>query len=157
MPIAEKKRKNHSDSESASSEKKSKKGESTNGNVDPKAFPLADKQLAENLLDLVRQANDYKQLKKGANESIKALNRGIAQFIILAADIEPLSLVLPLPLICEDKNVPYVFVSSKAALGRACNVSRPVIACAILGGETHKSDLDMLVRKRRDEVERLVK
>lgn len=27
------------------------------------------------------------------------------------------------------QNVPYVFVPSKAALGRACGVSRPVIAC----------------------------
>ena len=28
------------------------------------------------------------------------------------------------PLVCEDKNVPYVFVKSKTALGRACGVSR---------------------------------
>ncbi len=27
------------------------------------------------------------------------------------------------------QNVPYVFVPSKAALGRACGVSRPVSAC----------------------------
>ena len=30
----------------------------------------------------------------------------------------------PRPLVCEDKNVPYVFVKSKTALGRACGVSR---------------------------------
>lgn len=29
------------------------------------------------------------------------------------------------------QNVPYVFVPSKIALGRACGVSRPVIACSI--------------------------
>lgn len=33
-----------------------------------------------------------------------------------------------LPCSLQDKNVPYVFVPSKTALGRACGVSRPVIA-----------------------------
>ena len=33
------------------------------------------------------------------------------------------------------QNVPYVFVRSKQALGRACGVSRPVIACAVTVNE----------------------
>lgn len=33
------------------------------------------------------------------------------------------------------QNVPYVFVPSKATLGRACGVSRPVIACAVTVNE----------------------
>jgi len=42
---------------------------------------------------------------------------------------------LHLPLLCEEKNVPYVFIESKAALGRACNVSRPVIAASVTTSE----------------------
>ena len=34
----------------------------------PKAFPLADAELTVTILDLVQQAVNYKQLKKGANE-----------------------------------------------------------------------------------------
>ncbi|CAO2599979.1 NHP2-like protein 1 [Lemmus lemmus] len=49
----------------------------------------------------------------------------------MAADAEPLEIILHLPLLCEDKNVPYVFVRSKQALGLACGVSRPVIACSV--------------------------
>ena len=49
-------------------------------------------------------------MKKGANETTKALNRGCADLIILAADTEPLEIILHLPLLCEDKNVPYVYV-----------------------------------------------
>lgn len=33
----------------------------------------------------------------------KALNRGISEFIIMAADTEPLEILLHLPLLCEDK------------------------------------------------------
>lgn len=61
----------------------------------------------------------------------KTLNRGIAEFIVMAADTEPLEIILHLPLLCEDKNVLHVFVRSKQALGRACGVSRPVIASSV--------------------------
>ncbi len=46
----------------------------------------------------------------------KTLNRGISEFIVMAADTEPLEILLHLPLLCEDKNVPYVFVPSKQVL-----------------------------------------
>ena len=68
----------------------------------------------------MQQASTYKQLKKGANEgalgtlndrspsdtlfaATKTLNRGIAEFIILTADTEPLEILLHLPLLCEEK------------------------------------------------------
>ena len=38
--------------------------------VNPKAYPLADAQLTITILDLVQQAANYKQLKKGANEGM---------------------------------------------------------------------------------------
>ena len=38
--------------------------------INPKAYPLADEDLNKTILDLVQQALNYKQLKKGANEGI---------------------------------------------------------------------------------------
>lgn len=64
-------------------------------------------------MKIVQQAANYNQIKKGANEATKTLNRNMAELIIMAADAEPLEILLHLPLLCEDKNVPYVFVSSK--------------------------------------------
>ena len=106
--------------------------------MNSKAFPLADAALTNQILDLVQQASHYKQLKKGANEATKTLNRGICEFIIMAADIEPIEIVLHLPLLCEDKNVPYVFVPSKIALGRACGVSRAVVAASVTTNEARE-------------------
>jgi U4/U6 small nuclear ribonucleoprotein SNU13 len=68
-------------------------------------------------MDIVQQASNYKQLKKGANEATKTLNRGISEFVVMAADTEPIEILLHLPLLAEDKNVPYVFVSS----GQKCD------------------------------------
>jgi U4/U6 small nuclear ribonucleoprotein SNU13 len=122
--------------------------------VNPKAFPLADSELTVAILDAVQQASNYKQLKKGANEATKTLNRGITDVIIMAADTEPLEILLHLPLLCEDKNVPYVFVPSKVALGRACGVSRPVVSCSILSNDT--SQMKSLIDDIKIKVEKLL-
>lgn len=99
--------------------------------MNPKAYPLADAQLTITIMDLVQQAANYKQLKKGANEGMyaflfdfwlivssnvsvliyccilfsatKTLNRGISEFVVMAADAEPLEILLHLPLLAEDK------------------------------------------------------
>merc|ERR1712072_661135 len=97
---------------------------------------------------------NYKQLKKGASESTKTLNRGMSEFIVMAADTVPLAILLHLPLLCEDKNTPYVFVPSKVALGRACGVSRPVIACSVTSNEG--SQLKPIVEDIRVKVEKLL-
>ncbi|KLO08367.1 ribonucleo protein-associated protein [Schizopora paradoxa] len=122
--------------------------------TNPKAFPLADEKLTNMILDLAKQASHYKQLKKGANEATKTLNRGIAEFIVLTADTEPIEILLHLTLLCEDKNVPYVFVPSKAALGRACEVSRPVIAASITTNEAR--ELQSQIATIKEKIERLL-
>jgi U4/U6 small nuclear ribonucleoprotein SNU13 len=122
--------------------------------VNPKAFPLAPTDLSVTILELVQQASNYKQLKKGANEATKTLNRGISEFIVMAADTEPLEILLHLPLLCEDKNVPYVFVPSKQALGRACGVSRPVIAASVTTNEG--SQLKGQIQSLKDQIEKLL-
>merc|ERR1711937_792515 len=103
---------------------------------------------------MVQQASNYKQLKKGANEATKTLHRGLSELVIVAADTEPLEIVLHLPLLCEDKNVPYVFIPSKKALGRACGVSRAVIACSITSN--HASQLSSQLQKLKDNIEHIL-
>ena len=122
--------------------------------VNPKAYPLAEQALTTKILNLVQQASNYKQLRKGANEATKTLNRGQAEFIVLAADSEPWEILLHIPLLCEDKNVPYVFVRSKQALGRACGVSRPVIAASVTQNEG--SQIKPQINTIQQEIEKLL-
>ncbi|KAL7081659.1 hypothetical protein ACP275_14G052600 [Erythranthe tilingii] len=112
--------------------------------VNPKAYPLADAQLSITILDLVQQAANYKQLKKGANEATKTLNRGISEFVVMAADAEPLEILLHLPLLAEDKQ----------ALGRACGVTRPVIACSVTSND--HSQLKSQIQQLKDAIEKLL-
>ncbi|CAH9056464.1 unnamed protein product [Cuscuta epithymum] len=122
--------------------------------VNPKAYPLAGAELTIVIHDLVAQDANYKQLKKGANEATKTLNKGISGFIVMVADTEPLEILLHLPLLAEDKNVPYVFVKSKEALGRACGVTRPVIACSVTSNEG--SQLKAQITEFKNAIEKLL-
>ncbi|TGZ57744.1 NHP2-like protein 1 [Temnothorax curvispinosus] len=122
--------------------------------VSPKAYPLAEQKLTQDILNLVSQAYSYSQLKKGANESTKSLNRGLSEFIVMAADTQPLEILLHLPLLCEDKNVPYVFVRSKQALGRACGVNRPVVACSVMSKDG--SQLKQQIQDIQKRIEKLL-
>lgn len=122
--------------------------------MNKKAYPLADQVLTTKIMNLLQQALNYNQLKKGANEATKTLNRGLSEFIVMAADTTPLEILLHLPLLCEDKNVPYVFVRSKQALGRACGVSRPIMACSVTINEG--SQLKSQIQGIQQEIERLL-
>ena len=53
---------------------------------------------------------------------------------MLAADSEPLEILLHIPLLCEDKNVPYVFVRSKQALGRFNKNNLSLLVCSVESG-----------------------
>ncbi|XP_057581781.1 NHP2-like protein 1 [Hippopotamus amphibius kiboko] len=114
--------------------------------VDPKAHPLAGSHLTE-------RSCSYKPLRKEASEATKTLSRGISEFIVMAADAQPLEIILHLPLLCEDKNMPYVFVRSRQALGRACGVSGPVIACSVTIKEG--SQLKQQIQSVQQSIERL--
>ncbi|KAJ5516105.1 hypothetical protein N7527_007665 [Penicillium freii] len=120
----------------------------------PVAWPNADPALAQQVLDLLQQASHYNQLKKGANEVTKSLHRGTSEIVVLAADTAPLAIVMHLPLICEDKTVPYVFLPSKTAIGRACGSARPIIAATITSNDA--SDLAPQIEWIRNKVERLL-
>jgi len=74
--------------------------------------------------------------------------------IVMAADAEPLEVLLHLPLLCEDKNVPYVFVPLKANLGRACGITRPVVAAAIC--HTENTQIHSSITEVHKEIEKLL-
>ena len=113
----------------------------------PKAFPLADAQLCITILDVIQQAANYKQLKKGANEATKTLNRGIAEMIVMAADAEPLEILLHLPLLCEDKARPRA--RSAAAVPRHARCRAPGRAAPAAAARPPRAALDRRAPPRR--------
>lgn len=46
------------------------------------------------------------------NLATKTLNRGVAEFVVLTADTEPLEILLHLPLLCEEKVITFYHIRS---------------------------------------------
>ena len=53
------------------------------------------------------------------------------RIVIIAADISPIDVLSHLPILCEDKNVPYIYVKSRAEVGEACKTKRPT-SCVLI-------------------------
>jgi U4/U6 small nuclear ribonucleoprotein SNU13 len=119
-----------------------------------RAYPLADALLTTTILDLIHAASDNRQVRLGANQANQALNRGIAELIVMAADATPLEVVLHLPIICEEKNVGYVFVPSKEAIGKAVNSNRKIIAVAITSNDA--SLLNKRIQELKGKIEEII-
>ena len=51
---------------------------------------------------------------------------------IIAGDISPIDVVTPLPVLCEDNDIPYIYVPSKDELGQAGLTKRPTSCMLIL-------------------------
>ena len=81
------------------------------------------------------------------------MTRGTSEIVVIAADTVPLAIVMHIPLICEDKNVPYVFLPNKTTIGRACGSARSIIAATITSNDA--SDLAPLIESIKNKVERL--
>jgi len=58
---------------------------------------------------------------------------------IIAADISPIDVLSHLPILCEEKGVPYIYVRSRAEVGEACKTKRPT-SCVFIQSPAKKSD-----------------
>jgi large subunit ribosomal protein L7Ae len=50
----------------------------------------------------------------------------------MAEDVEPPEVVAHLPLLCTERKIPYLYVSSKQQLGASLGMDVPSAACAII-------------------------
>ena len=104
----------------------------------PIASPLADDKLSKKVLKLAKKASKRKKTKRGVKEVVKALRKGAQGVCVLAGDVSPLDVISHLPVFCEAKGVPYVFVASKDELGAAGLTKRPT-SCMLLLSERAKA------------------
>jgi len=90
-------------------------------------------ELAEKAYEAIRRARESGgTIKKGTNETTKAVERGLAKLVLIAEDVDPPEIVAHLPILCEEKGIPYVYVPSKARLGQACGLQVAAASACII-------------------------
>jgi large subunit ribosomal protein L7Ae len=87
--------------------------------------------LSNKAYEVLQVARDSGKIKKGTNETTKAIERGVAKFVVIAEDVEPPEVVAHLPLLCEEKKIPYIFVPNKNQLGSSSGIEVPAASVAI--------------------------
>ncbi|KAM7267263.1 hypothetical protein ACFE04_009429 [Oxalis oulophora] len=125
-----------SDSETERKEKKK-----TVINISPIAKPLVGKKLCKRTLKLVRRATENKCVKRGVKEVVKSIRRGNKGLCIIAGNISPIDVITHLPILCEENDIPYVYVPSKEDLATAGVTKRPT-CCVLVMTKPAKGELD---------------
>jgi large subunit ribosomal protein L7Ae len=90
------------------------------------------KELADRSLEAIEMAKVTGKIKKGTNEVTKAIERQTAKLVVYARDVTPPEVIMHIPLLAKEKNIPCVEVSSREELGAAAGLSVPTASVAIL-------------------------
>jgi len=90
------------------------------------------KEIVDAAYEALSIASKSGTVRKGTNEATKAVERSQAKLIVIAEDVDPPEVVAHLPLLCEERKIPYVFVPSKEQLGKAIGIDVPCAAACIL-------------------------
>ena len=97
--------------------------------------------------DIVEKARDSGKLSKGANETTKQVERGQAEIVVMAEDVTPEEILAHMPILCEEKNIPYAYVPSKQELGNSAGLIVPTAAVAVLNPGKDKGGIENIVKK----------
>ena len=88
-------------------------------------------EVADAAYEALQIANNTGSVRKGTNETTKAVERGLAKLVVIAEDVDPPEVVAHLPLLCEERKIPYVFVPSKEKLGTSAGIDVPAASACI--------------------------
>lgn len=90
------------------------------------------KEMQEKAYEAVEIVRKTGKLKKGVNEVTKVVERGQAKLVVIAKDVNPQEIIMHLPVLCEEKEIPYIHVSSREELGNSAGLKVPTASVAII-------------------------
>ena len=105
------------------------------------------KELQEKQFGILEKVRKNGKIKIGSNEVTKAIERGNAKLVMIAEDVSPPEIVMHLPILCSEKNIPFTFVHSKKELGERIGLKvGPSSAVVLVEGDA-KKDIEDLSKK----------
>jgi len=101
------------------------------------------KEVVEAAYEALKIARETGKIRKGTNEATKAIERGKAKLVLIAENVQPPEVVAHLPLLCDERKAPYVYVPEKQRIGEALGIGVSSAAAAI----EEAGDADKLVQE----------
>jgi len=104
------------------------------------------KELKEVIMKIA-ETRDSK-IRKGFNEVTKSIERSLAKLVVMAEDVSPPEILFHIPLLCENKSIPYGYISTKKELGNLVRINVGTAAIAIEKlGTNNENVLDNIIKK----------
>ncbi len=105
------------------------------------------KDVAGKIAETLRLAKQSGTIRKGANEVTKSVERGLANFVVIAEDVDPEEVVMHIPKLCESKKIAFAYLPTKLDLGKAIGINVPCAAAAIeKPGEAERPMKDVIAK-----------
>ncbi|KXA89413.1 50S ribosomal protein L7 [candidate division MSBL1 archaeon SCGC-AAA259I09] len=105
------------------------------------------RELADRIYEIVEAARDSGKIRKGTNETTKEIERGNAELVVMAEDVDPPEILAYLPPLCDEKEIPYGYVPEKRELGSAAGIDVSAAAVAVIDPGEAKDELETVVAK----------
>ena len=90
------------------------------------------KELLSKVLEAIEVAKATGKIKKGINETTKAIERAEAKLVVYAKNTTPPEIVLHISVLAKEKNVPCVEIPTKEDLGAAAGLPVSTSSIAIV-------------------------
>lgn len=106
--------------------------------------------LEDDAIEALEVARDTGTVKKGTNETTKAIERGNASLVYIAEDVSPEEIVMHIPELADEKEIPFVFVETQDDVGHAAGLEVGSAAAAIVDAGDAESDVEEITGKVED-------
>jgi large subunit ribosomal protein L7Ae len=88
------------------------------------------------------------------NEVTKSIERVQAKLVVMAEDVSPPEILFHIPLLCEEKGIPYGYLSTKKELGNTVRINVSSSAIAVESGGTGNDGALNDVIKKLEEIKK---
>ena len=82
--------------------------------------------------EAVELARKTGKIRKGTNETTKAIEKGIAKLVLVAKDVNPPEITMHISPLCKERKVTVIEVPSKEELGAAAGLQLGCASVAIV-------------------------
>jgi len=106
--------------------------------------------LEDDAIEALEVARDTGTVKKGTNETTKAVERDSAALVYIAEDVSPEEIVMHLPDLADEKEIPFVFVETQDDVGHAAGLEVGSAAAAIVDAGDADEDVEDITSKVED-------
>jgi large subunit ribosomal protein L7Ae len=100
--------------------------------------------IADKVLQLVQVARETGKVRVGTNEVTKSSERSEAKLVVMAEDVDPAEILVHIPMLCEEKHIPYLYVPKKQRLGQVAGLAKSAASVAVVEPGEGKALLEEL-------------